>query len=46
MAKIKAEIKGIDHDLAHMTDVTIAWLQHLKDTYGKDHPRRTEIRRL
>ena len=44
MAKIKAEIKGIDHDLAHMTDVTIAWFQHLKDTYGKDHPRRTEIR--
>lgn len=44
MAKIKAEIKGIDHDLAHMTDVTIAWFQHLKETYGKDHPRRTEIR--
>lgn len=44
MAKIKAGIKGIDHDLAHMTDVTIAWFQHLKETYGKDHPRRTEIR--
>lgn len=44
MAKIKAEIKGIDHDLTHMTDVTIAWFQHLKETYGKDHPRRTEIR--
>ena len=44
MAKIKAEIKGIDHDLAHMTDVTIVWFQHLKETYGKDHPRRTEIR--
>ncbi len=44
MAKIKAEIKGIDHDLAHMTDVTIAWYKHLKDTYGKDYPRQTEIR--
>lgn len=44
MAKIKAEIKGIDHDLAHMTDVTIAWFQHLKETYGKDHPRLTEVR--
>jgi topoisomerase-4 subunit A len=27
-----------------MTDVTINWFQHLKDTYGKDHPRLTEIR--
>ena len=44
MVKMKDEIKGIDHDLAHMTDVTIAWFQHLKDTYGKEHPRRTEIR--
>jgi topoisomerase-4 subunit A len=44
MAKVKAEIKGIEHDLAHMTDVTVAWFKHLKDTYGKDHPRLTEIR--
>lgn len=44
MAKIKAEIKGIDHDLSHMTDVTVAWYEHLKATYGKDHPRLTEIR--
>lgn len=44
MAKIKAEIKDIDHDLAHMTDVTIAWFQHLKETYGKEHPRLTEVR--
>ncbi len=44
MAKMKAEIKGIEHDLAHMTDVTIAWFEHLKETYGKDHPRLTEIR--
>ncbi|KXB43272.1 DNA gyrase/topoisomerase IV, A subunit [Bacteroidales bacterium KA00344] len=44
MAKVKAEIKGIEHDLAHMTDVTVAWYKHLKATYGKDHPRLTEIR--
>ena len=44
MAKTKADIKGIDHDLAHMTDVTIAWFEHLKETYGKMYPRRTEIR--
>lgn len=40
----KREIKAIDHDLAHMTDVTIRWFTGLKDKYGKDHPRRTEIR--
>ena len=44
IAKIKAELEGISHDLAHMTDVTIAWYEHIKDTYGKDHPRKTEIR--
>ncbi len=44
LARIKAEIKGINHDLAHMTDVTIAWYEHLKETYGKDYPRLTEIR--
>ena len=26
LARIKEEIDGIDHDLAHMTDVTIKWL--------------------
>ncbi len=44
MVKIKAEIKGINHDLAHMTDVTISWFEHLKATYGSAHPRLTEIR--
>ena len=27
-----------------MVDVTINWFQYLKDKYGADHPRRTEIR--
>ena len=44
MAAIKAEIKGIKHDLNHMTDVTIAWYEHLRLTYGEAHPRLTEIR--
>lgn len=44
LVKVKAEIKGLEHDLAHMTDVTIAWFKHLKSTYGKDYPRHTEIR--
>src|SRR3712207_6689679 len=41
---MNAEIKDIDHDLAHMTDVTIHWFEFIKNKYGKDHPRRTEIR--
>ena len=44
IAKMKKEIEGIDHDLAHMTDVTINWFQFIKDKYGKDHPRITEIK--
>lgn len=44
IARIKDEINGIDHDLAHMTDVTINWFKFILDKYGKDHPRLTEIR--
>lgn len=44
IAKMKAEIESIDRDLAHMTDVTINWFQFIKDKYGKDHLRRTEIK--
>ena len=44
MARIKAEIEEIDRDLANLTEVTADWFQFLKDKYGKDHPRLTEIR--
>lgn len=44
IARTKADIKSIDHDLAHMTDVTVHWFEFIRDKYGKDHPRRTEIR--
>jgi topoisomerase-4 subunit A len=44
MARIKAEIDEIDRDLANMVEVTANWFQFLKDKYGKDHPRLTEIR--
>lgn len=44
IARTKADIKSIDHDLAHMTDVTIRWFEFIRDKYGKDHPRLTEIR--
>ena len=44
IARTKADVKSIDHDLAHMTDVTIHWFEFIRDKYGKDHPRLTEIR--
>lgn len=44
MARIKAEIDDIDRDLANMVEVTANWFTFLKDKYGKDHPRLTEIR--
>ena len=44
MAHLKAEIEEIDRDLANLTEVTANWFQFLKDKYGKDHPRLTELR--
>jgi len=44
MARIKAEIEEIDRQLANLIEVTADWFQFLKDKYGKDHPRMTEIR--
>ena len=44
IARIKQEIAEIERDLAHMTEVTISWYEYLRQKYGKDHPRRTEIR--
>ena len=44
MARLKAEIEEIDRDLANLVEVTANWFQFLKDKYGKEHPRLTEIR--
>ena len=44
IARIKAELADIEYDLAHMTEVTIHWFEFIRDKYGKDHPRRTEIK--
>ena len=44
IARLKAEIEEIDNHLVHLTEYTIEWYRHLKDKYGKDFPRRTEIR--
>ncbi len=44
IAHIKEEIENIDRDLSNMVEVTVNWFQFLKDKYGKDHPRLTELK--
>ena len=44
IAKIRAEIDRINKDLSEMTRVTMEWFMMLKEKYGKEHPRRTEIK--
>lgn len=41
---LEAEIKEVKHHLKHLTDYTIAWFRKLKDKYGKDRERKTELR--
>ena len=44
IARLKSEIEEIDNHLEHITDYTINWYETLKAKYGKDFPRKTEIR--
>ena len=44
MARIKEEIEQIDRDLNNLVEVTANWFKFLKEKYGKDNPRLTEIR--
>lgn len=44
IARIKTELAQIEHDLAHLTEVTIDWFTTIYDRYAAEHPRRTEIR--
>ena len=44
IARLKAEIEEIDNHLAHITEYTIDWFTRIKEKYGKQFPRRTEIR--
>ena len=41
---IQKKIKEIDYNLENIVDFTIFWYETLKGKYGKDYPRRTEIR--
>ena len=44
IAKMKSDIAEIDAHLDNIVGYTIDWYQMLKDKYGKDFPRRTELR--
>ena len=44
IARMNEEIEAINRDLNDMVRVTTDWFQMLKDKYGKDHPRVTELR--
>ena len=43
IARIEAEMVAVQIDIDNINDYTIAWFRHLKDTYGKDFPRLTEL---
>ncbi len=44
IAALKEHVCELENHLAHITDYTIHWYTYLKNKYGKDFPRRTEIR--
>ena len=44
IARIKEEIEEINFKLAHIVNYTIEWYEMLKNKYGFNYPRRTELR--
>ena len=44
IAQTLQQIAKLNDHLAHIVDYTIDWFRMLKEKYGKDYPRRTEIR--
>ena len=44
MARLRAEMEEIDHHLNNLVEYTTEWFRMLKEKYGKDHARRTELR--
>ena len=44
MKALENEIKQVKHHLKHLTEYTITWFEKLKDKYGKDRERKTELR--
>ncbi|MCM1347632.1 MAG: DNA gyrase/topoisomerase IV subunit A [Bacteroides sp.] len=44
IARMKADVEEVDRDLANLVEVTAEWYRYLKQKYGAEHPRLTEIR--
>ncbi|MCQ2350690.1 MAG: DNA gyrase/topoisomerase IV subunit A [Paludibacteraceae bacterium] len=44
LAALEKELKEVRFNKEHIVEYTIKWFEHLKEKYGADHPRRTEIR--
>ncbi|MBP5345038.1 MAG: DNA gyrase/topoisomerase IV subunit A, partial [Bacteroidales bacterium] len=44
ISQTKKKIREVEKNLKHLVDYTIAWFEHLKEKYGKNYPRQTEIR--
>ena len=44
IARLLEEIEEINHNLNNLVDYTISWYLMLKERYGKNFPRKTEIR--
>lgn len=44
IASLKSQIEEIDKNLKDMVNYTIGWFKRLKEKYGKNYPRLTEIR--
>ncbi|MBI9035510.1 MAG: DNA gyrase/topoisomerase IV subunit A [Bacteroidales bacterium] len=38
------ELKEVEYHMAHIIQYTIDYFEHIKKKYGKDHPRKAEIR--
>ena len=41
---IQKKIKELEYNLKNLIEFTIFWFQNLKEKYGKNYPRKTEIR--
>ena len=44
IARMNGEVEEIDRKLNNMIEVTSDWYKMLKEKYGKEHPRMTELR--
>jgi topoisomerase-4 subunit A len=44
IAAYREQIETIAYNIGHIVEYTIDWFARLKEKYGKEHPRRTEIR--